>query len=54
MAKQKIVDSPSTVPISRKPRIGLKFSLLNIGITALVTMSMISVSSLAPEWWRHF
>lgn len=39
---------PSTVPISKKPRIGLRFSLLKIGITALVTTSMIRVSSLAP------
>ena len=48
---QRIADSPSTVPMSKKPNIGLKFSLLNIGITALVTISMINVSSLAPEQW---
>lgn len=41
--------SPRTVPISRKPKMGLRFSLLNIGITALVTMSMMRVSSFAPE-----
>ena len=39
---------PSTVPMSKKPRMGLRFSLLKIGMTALVTTSMIRVSSLAP------
>ena len=40
--------SPRTVPIIKNPRMGLRFNLLNMGMTALVTISMIRVSSLAP------
>ena len=41
--------SPKTVPIIRNPKIGLKFNLLKIGITALVTINIIRVSNFAPK-----
>jgi hypothetical protein len=41
-------DGPRMVPMRRNPSIGDRFMRLNTGMTALVTISIISVSSLAP------
>lgn len=42
------IGRPSAVPANMKPRIGDAFNLLKIGMMALVAMSIIKVSSLAP------